>query len=66
MEIHINGVKRQWDSPVTVVALLETLGIDSRAVAVEKNMRVVPRDEMASEMVVDGDSIEIVRMMGGG
>jgi len=66
MEIRINGVKREWEAPVTIARLLDSLGIDSRAVAVEKNLRIVPRDEMASETVRDGDSLEIVRMMGGG
>ena len=66
MEIRINGVRREWAAPVTIAALLDSLGVDSRAVAVEKNLRIVARDEMASEMVRDGDSVEIVRMMGGG
>jgi sulfur carrier protein len=66
MQIQINGVKRQWEAPVTVLALLNALGIDSRVVAVEKNLRIVPREEMAAEMVREGDALEIVRMMGGG
>ena len=66
MEIQINGEKRQWDAPVTVLGLLEALGIDSRTVAVEKNLRIVARDEMAAELVRDGDVLEIVRMLGGG
>lgn len=66
MEIQINGEKRHWDRPVTVFALLETLGIGSETVAVEKNLRIVPRDQLAREMICDGDTIEIIRMVGGG
>ena len=66
MEIQVNGVKRQWDSPVTVLALLDALGINPGAVAVEKNLQIVARDEMTSELVRDGDVIEIIRMVGGG
>ena len=66
MEIQVNGEKRQWDEPVTVVSLLETLGIRPVTVAVEKNLRIVPREEMAREMIHDGDTIEIIRMVGGG
>ncbi len=66
MEIQVNGEKRQWDGPVTVVALLEALGIRPAAVAVEKNLRIVPREEMRQEVIRDGDTIEIIRMVGGG
>lgn len=66
MEIQVNGEKRQWDEPVTVVSLLEALGIRPVTVAVERNLRIVPREEMAREMVHDGDTIEIIRMVGGG
>ncbi len=66
MEIQVNGEKRQWDEPVTVVSLLEALGIRPVTVAVERNLRIVPREEMAREMIHDGDTIEIIRMVGGG
>ncbi len=66
MEIQVNGEKRQWDGPVTVLALLEALEIRPAMVAVERNLRIVLRDEMAREMIHDGDTIEIIRMVGGG
>ena len=66
MDIQVNGEKRHWDRPVTVLALLETLGIGSATVAVEKNLRIVPRDQMDREMIRNGDTIEIIRMVGGG
>lgn len=66
MDIHVNGEKRDWEGPVTVLALLEALGIRPTAVVVERNLRIVLRDEMAREMICDGDTIEIIRMVGGG
>lgn len=66
MDIQVNGEKRQWDRPVTVLGLLEALEIRPATVAVERNLRIVPRDEMAREMIHDGDVIEIIRMVGGG
>jgi thiamine biosynthesis protein ThiS len=66
MEIQVNGEKRRWEGPVTVLALLEALGVPPAAVAVEINLRMVPRVEMARETVHDGDTIEIIRMVGGG
>ena len=66
MEIQVNGEKRHWDGPVTVLDLLEALGIPPATVAVERNLGIVPRDEMARETIHDGDAIEIIRMVGGG
>ena len=66
MEIQVNGEKRQWDGPVTVLALLEALGIRPATVAVERNLRIVLKEEMAREMIHEGDAIEIIRMVGGG
>ena len=66
MEIRVNGETRQWDRSVTVRDLLEALGIRPEAVVVERNLKIVPRERMAEEMVEDGDSIEIIRLVGGG
>jgi sulfur carrier protein len=66
MEIQVNGENRHWDASVTVADLVEALGICPAMVVVEKNLRIVSRERMAEEMVRDGDSIEIVRLVGGG
>jgi len=66
MEIRLNGEIRRWDSPVTVLALIESLGIRPGTVVVERNLKIVPRERMAEEMVEDGDSLEIIRLVGGG
>lgn len=66
MEIQVNGEKRQWGGSVTVGDLVEALGLRPGSVVVEKNLRIVPRERMAEEMVQDGDSLEIIRLVGGG
>jgi len=66
MEIRMNGEIRRWDSPVTVLALIESLGIRPGTVVVERNLKIVPRERMAEEMIEDGDSLEIIRLVGGG
>ncbi|MHB8908127.1 MAG: sulfur carrier protein ThiS [Syntrophales bacterium] len=66
MEIQVNGEKRQLDAPVTVGDLVEALGLRPGWVVVEKNLRIVPRDRMGEEMIQDGDSLEIIRLVGGG
>ena len=51
---------------MTVQTLLESLGIDARRVAVERNLVVVRRAHYATELVGDGDEVEIVNFVGGG
>ena len=66
MRILLNGESHDLSSPVTVQTLLETLGIDPRRVAVERNLLVVRRAHYATELVGDGDEVEIVNFVGGG
>jgi thiamine biosynthesis protein ThiS len=49
-----------------VAALVEGLGLDSRKVAIELNLEIVPRSAYAATRLADGDRIEIVHFIGGG
>lgn len=66
MEITVNGQPRQMESGATVAALLETLGLDPRQLAVERNLELVPRAEHAATALADGDRLEVVTLVGGG
>ena len=66
LEIVLNGQKKSIDGPVSVIALLESLGINPRTVAVERNLKVVPRSDYGSETIEGGDSVEVIRFVGGG
>ncbi|MGA2939812.1 MAG: sulfur carrier protein ThiS [Syntrophobacteraceae bacterium] len=66
MRISINGKSSEYSGLPTLSELLRSLGIDPKKVAVERNLRVVPRSLMDSEPVESGDSLEIVRLVGGG
>ena len=66
MRITLNGEPHELTSPVTVDALLASLGIDGRRVAVERNLVVVRRAHYATEVVSEGDEVEIVNFVGGG
>jgi sulfur carrier protein len=66
MRIILNGEPQELPAPVTVDTLLQALGIDGRRVAVERNLMVVRRAHYATEVVGDGDEVEIVNFVGGG
>jgi thiamine biosynthesis protein ThiS len=66
LTIRLNGEPFEIAGPVSISALLATLNIDSRIVAVEHNVVVVKRQQYDETMVADGDEVEIVRFVGGG
>ena len=66
MQLTVNGKSRQVDAPMTLLGLVEQLGIDPRIIAVEHNGDIVKRDRYAETPLADGDKLEIVRMVGGG
>ena len=64
--VTVNGKRRELEGDIDIVGLLQALSIDARTVAVARNGEVVPRDQHANVAVREGDSVEIVRMVGGG
>ena len=66
LRITLNGEPHELPAPLTVDRLLQSLGIDGRRVAVERNLTVVRRALYATEVVDDGDQVEIVNVVGGG
>jgi len=62
----LNGEPFEIAGPVTISALLATLNIDPRIVAVEHNVAVIKRQLYDQTLVREGDEVEIVRFVGGG
>ena len=65
MQLTINGEPRQVDAG-NVRELLVCLGLDRQAVAVEVNREVVPKKLHEATRLNDGDTIELVTLVGGG
>lgn len=66
MEIFVNGEPRSVEPGATVADLLESLGLDPRQLAVERNLELAPRTEHAATGLEPGDRVEIVTLVGGG
>jgi sulfur carrier protein len=66
IQVTVNGTAHRFEAPVDVRALLETLAMAGKKVAVERNGEIVPRSAHASTLVADGDRLEIVVAVGGG
>ena len=66
MQLTVNGKPRQVEGPLTLLGLVEQLGIDPRIIAVEHNGDIIKRAHYGETGLADGDKLEIVRMVGGG
>jgi thiamine biosynthesis protein ThiS len=66
MKLQINGNSKEFDSPLTLAALIEQLGMKQDRVAVELNLEIVTRDRWPETNLADGDKLEIVHFVGGG
>lgn len=64
--VQVNGESREIPAGSTLLALLHSLGIDEKRVAVEWNRRIVRSEAWPVEVVQDGDEIEVVHFVGGG
>ncbi|MCD6034784.1 MAG: thiG [Rickettsiales bacterium] len=66
ISLSINGEKRTFEGPLTAENLLVTLALDTKKVAFERNLAIVPKSAYADTLLSDGDRIEIVHFIGGG
>ena len=65
MKIILNG-EAQDMSAVNVADLIAELGLETRMLAVERNLEVVSKSAYAKTTLQENDKIEIVHMIGGG
>lgn len=65
MNILLNGESRAV-AATTVAELVAELGLQSRMIAVERNLEVVPKSQYDAVRLVEGDRLEVVHMIGGG
>ena len=66
MQVLVNDEPRTLPTASTVAALVATLGLGPRRIAVELNREVVPRAAYESTVLRDGDAVEIIHFVGGG
>ena len=66
MQVQVNGETRQLRDGMTVMELVDELGMGERRIAVEINMDIVPRSRHAQRVIQEGDKVEIVQAIGGG
>lgn len=66
MRICFNGELREVAEGTTVAELLRQLELQSRYVAVEINLQLIPRQLHAQHVLRAEDRLEVVTLVGGG
>jgi len=66
MKLIINGEERKFESPLTILEILEKLQIKDKAMAVAVNMEIVKKDKWNSFIPKENDKLEILQFVGGG
>jgi sulfur carrier protein len=66
MLVIVNGKETRVADNITVLRLIEDLRLQPDATVVERNAAIVDRGTYGSVVLTDGDTIELVRLVGGG
>lgn len=66
MNLLVNGEEKRVRDGIMLTELVRELSLERHPIAVELNLRVVPRESYASTPLSDGDRLEIVSLVGGG
>ena len=67
--LKVNGIEKRFGAgelPGTLSGLLEHLGVNAATVVAEVDGEIVPREEFGETKVKSGQTIELMRLMGGG
>lgn len=66
MNITLNGEARTVDAGTSLQQLLDALQVNCDALVVQRNDDIVARAQFADTPLADGDTLELVRFVGGG
>ena len=64
--LSVNGESMQVPTGTCVAGLVAIMELDTRKLAVERNLEIVPRSQYAATILAAGDALEIVHFVGGG
>ena len=67
MRLIINGKETMLDGSMSVIEYLASIGFDEQvSIAVAINGEIISKDQYVQTQLQDGDSMEVVRAIGGG
>ena len=63
--VKINGEEKEIACK-NLLEYLKEAGFESERVVVERNLDIIPKDELGNTIIQDEDVIEVLRFVGGG
>lgn len=63
--VKINGEEKEIAGK-NLLEYLKEAGFEPERVVVERNLEIVPKEELGNVMIQDEDAIEVLRFVGGG
>lgn len=66
MQVTLNGESRDIRPGCTIAALLAELGVSPKTVVAQINDDIVDRASFEATVISDGDTVELIRFVGGG
>ncbi len=66
MLITVNGEPREVEENLTLLALMEEVGVKPEITAAQRNDEIVDRKAASSTHLAEGDAVELIRIVGGG
>jgi len=66
MLVQINGKQKEISTGMTIKELLDQLQLDPVSVVVELNKTILRSDDLTEQTIQEGDSLELIRFVGGG
>ena len=66
MQIALNGDTAEVEDSVVMAALIASLDLSGKRIAVEVNGELVPRSQFDHHVLQPGDRVEIIQAVGGG
>ena len=64
--VTINGEEQEFADATSLTEYVRSLGVNPKMIAIAYNGEVLRRDEWDEVTLSDGDSLEVVRAVGGG
>ena len=63
--VKINGEEKEIAGK-NLLEYLKEAGFEPERVVVERNLDIIPKDELGNTIILDEDVIEVLRFVGGG
>lgn len=66
IKVYINDKEQEINDNSTIQDVLDSIGTKSPMFVVEKNLKIIPKEQYSSTFIEENDKIEIVSFFGGG